>query len=449
MREWIDHILFSVEDWKFTLGQLGLLVILIVVSLLGYRFFTRSTYFSRSLENSNIDNDQIKNLRRKLYYFILILIVLLTTLVLDIDYFFPENEYFLSFSLFLEILLIIQGARIMDWMLSNLFIHRYYSRRDEPEHKRYKKKKTTEGSATRIVQLIVYMLAILLLFNKIGWEGTIYSTEITNAEGEVIKTISLTWSNVIISILILMVARLLVWLVTQLFLYSVYRRRGIDKGSQFAINQLIAYFVYIIAVFVALENVGINMTLIWTGAAALLVGVGLGLQQTFNDFVSGIVLLFERSTSVGDILEFDGKIGKVQKIGMRASILETRYNISVVVPNSKLVNENVINWSHYYNKVRFEVSVGVAYGSDTELVKNILIDVAENHNDVLEYPAPFVRFTNFGNSSLDFALSFFSRNYMFIDNVKSDIRFEIDRQFREKGITIPFPQRDVWIRSNK
>ena len=120
----------------------------------------------------------------------------------------------------------------------------------------------------------------------------------------------------------------------------------------------------------------------------------------------------------------------------------------MIVPNSKLVVNNVINWSHYDDKVRFKVSVGVAYGTDTALVKSILLETAKEHSFVLKYPSPFVRFTDFGSSSLDFELLFYSKNFTIIEDVKSDIRFEIDRKFRESNIEIPFPQRDVWVRKN-
>jgi small-conductance mechanosensitive channel len=190
------------------------------------------------------------------------------------------------------------------------------------------------------------------------------------------------------------------------------------------------------------------MTILLGGAAALLVGVGLGLQQTFNDFTSGIVLLFERSVAVGDILEFGDKIGIVQQIGMRSSILETRGNVSLVVPNSKLVNDSIINWTHFSSKVRFSVDVGVSYGCDTKLVKKLLLEIANDSPYVLQYPAPFVRFQDFGDSSLNMSLYFFSRNCIIIEDIKSDIRFNIDAAFRENKIIIPFPQRDLWIKSN-
>ena len=170
-------------------------------------------------------------------------------------------------------------------------------------------------------------------------------------------------SDIFEAILILLFARLIVWGITQVILSSYYKRRDIDSGAQYAVKQLLQYVIYVIAILLALSSLGVQMTVLWGGAAALLVGLGLGLQQTFNDFFSGIILLFERSVSVGDMVDIGGMIGTVKKIGIRASIVETRDSISVIVPNSKLVTDNVVNWSHYDAKVRFKINVGVAYGS--------------------------------------------------------------------------------------
>ena len=166
-------------------------------------------------------------------------------------------------------------------------------------------------------------------------------------------------------------------MVTQLVLYRYYKRSQIDLGSQYAINQLLKYVIYTMALLWAISSLGIEMTVLWVGAAALLVGFGLGLQQTFNDFFSGIVLLFERSVEVGHVLNIGGMIGTVKEIGLRTSLIETRDSITVVVPNSKLVTDNVVNWSHFDEKVRFSISVGVAYGSDTKLVKRFFPKVSK------------------------------------------------------------------------
>ena len=429
-----------------TILQLAISIVILLATFVIYRLVVGAKWLTLYFEKSQIDNYRIKSLHRQLLFFLFFLLVYVLMKVLKLDIQFFENNSFLNLSLVFEGLLILQGARVLDWLITNTFIHKYYSQRDTVEKQRQGQEgKDIEKTGSKVVQSIVYVIAAIILISNLNLDYTFFSTSIGQKDGS--SQVDFTLSKVIVAILILLISRLLVWFVTQLFLYGIYKRRGVDKGSQFAINQLVKYFIYFIAVFVVLEHLGINMTLIWTGAAALLVGVGLGLQQTFNDFISGLVLLFERSTSVGDILEFGGNVGIIREIGLRASVIETRQNISMVVPNSKLVNENVINWSHYSNRVRFEVSVGVAYGSDTALVKEILLSVVKNHDEVMPYPVPFVRFNDFGDSSLLFTIYFFSRNFMLIENVKSDIRFEIDQKFRENHITIPFPQRDVWFKN--
>ena len=139
----------------------------------------------------------------------------------------------------------------------------------------------------------------------------------------------------------------------------------------------------------------------------------------------------------------------VKEIGLRTSVVETRDNISLLIPNSKLTNEALINWSHNEKKTRFDVKVGVAYGSDIQLVKKLLLDCAAKHTSVVDSPKPIVRFTNFGDSSLDFELLFWTLNTFRVEDTKSDLRFLIDAAFRENGVTIPFPQRDVHFYSEK
>jgi small-conductance mechanosensitive channel len=195
-----------------------------------------------------------------------------------------------------------------------------------------------------------------------------------------------------------------------------------------------------------LDTLGIRLTLLLAGSAALLVGIGLGLQQVFKDIVSGFFLLFEGNLKVGDVVELEGDVGIVKEIGFRTTKIENRDNIILIIPNSKFIGENVINWSHIEQKTRFSVDVGVAYGSDVELVKKVLLECARDHQEVTEYPKPFVRFDDFGNSSLDFQLFFWTDNAFRVENIKSDLRFAIDKKFRENKITIPFPQRDVHIK---
>lgn len=224
---------------------------------------------------------------------------------------------------------------------------------------------------------------------------------------------------------------------------AIKKRQWMDRSSLYALHKLLSYFGYTIAMLISLETVGIDVTILMAGSAALLVGVGLGIQQIFNDFTSGIILLFGGTVRVGDIVEFDQTVGRVIEIDFRTSKIKTRDGITLIVPNSHLVSDNVINWTEGDDLTRFSVEVGVAYGSNTDLVKTILIQVAEKQEGVSKDRPVRVQFTDFGDSSLNFKLLFWAENTWEIEFLRSEMRFEIDRLFRENGVRIPFPQRDV------
>ncbi|MBR9861267.1 mechanosensitive ion channel [bacterium] len=221
----------------------------------------------------------------------------------------------------------------------------------------------------------------------------------------------------------------------------------LQQSQSFAITQISKYILAV--VFIALTMITLNVHPgILLALSPLLIGLGLGIQQVFNDIFSGIILLIEPSIGINDIVEVDGIVARVKEIGLRTSKIESRDGIMMIIPNHKLVSENLINWSSNQNVTRFIVKVGVAYGSDVELVKKILIECAWKHNRIKTNPAPFVRFKDFGDSSLDFELLFWS-NYLFpIEDVKSDLRFMIDEEFRKHKVVIPFPQRDLHFKTD-
>mgnify|MGYP006266219211 CR=1 FL=1 len=303
------------------------------------------------------------------------------------------------------------------------------------------------GMARSSFRWFMYFLATLMIFSVLDIQYELYEFELgtSNDTGEV-NTFTITLTKILETLLIVFGARLLAWLGIRYFLSRTYKKRDINIGSQFAINQLFTYLMYFVALIIILNVLGVNPTVVVGGTAALLLGVGLGLQQTFNDFFSGVLLLFERSVEVGDVVDIEGLNGTVKRIGLRTSEVQTRENMTVIVPNSKLVVNRVTNWSHNDEIARFHVGVGVAYGSDTALVKRLLVESASDHKKILKFPAPFVRFTDFGNSSLDFELHFWTREFIAIEDVKSDLRFHIDQLFREHHVTIPFPQRDLWLK---
>ena len=248
---------------------------------------------------------------------------------------------------------------------------------------------------------------------------------------------------------------LIIFLITKLILVlikkTLFRKRKInefDKGNAYALFQIIRYVIWVIAVGLVLETIGIKVTVLIAGSAALLVGIGLGLQQTFNDVLSGIILLSEKSIKIDDILEIDGDIVKMQSIGLRTSKGLNTDDISIIIPNSLITTNKVINWSHQTKKARFRIDVGVAYGSDVDLVIKTLEDSAFEHPDTSERELTEARLVNFGNSSLDFQVLFFSKNIFRINKVKSDIRRIINKKFTENNISIPFPQMDLNLKSN-
>lgn len=251
--------------------------------------------------------------------------------------------------------------------------------------------------------------------------------------------------NVFYAAFVIAIIPLSYLLFRKFFLNPYFKRKKLQAGRVYAANQLIKYVVYLITMLVALDALGFKIGGLWAAGAALLVGIGLGLQQTFNDFASGIILLLEGTVEKGDWIEVGDTVGEVKKIGLRTSLITTRRNISIIVPNSKITVDNVINLSHDNDKVRHIVSVGVAYGSDIALVKKVMLECANRHSKVL--PNSVVRFVNFGDSALDFELLFWSHEYQQIEDVRSDLRFMIDSSFRKFNISIPFPQQDLYIKS--
>lgn len=261
------------------------------------------------------------------------------------------------------------------------------------------------------------------------------------------KDFTFTVKSLIIIVIAFFITRLLLWIIKKI----MFRKKDIDfakRGTLHSVYQIIAYVLWIITILIVLESFNVKITVLLAGSAALLVGVGLGLQNTFNDFISGFILLFEGSIKVGDILEVDGDIIKIRKIGIRISEAFNRDDIVVLIPNSIITNNKVINWSHQSKKTRFRIKVGVAYGSNVELVERLLMESAKEHPEVVNDGMIRARFIDFGNSSLDFELLFYSQNIFRIENVKSDIRRTINRKFIENQVTIPFPQIDLHVRSD-
>jgi small-conductance mechanosensitive channel len=223
----------------------------------------------------------------------------------------------------------------------------------------------------------------------------------------------------------------------------IYRPVRMDISRKFAIYSLLKYVVLVVAFIFGLQILGFNLSVLLAGSAALLVGVGLGLQNLFSDFVSGIIILIESSVKVEDVIEVNGLVCKVQKINLRTTTVLTREDKYIILPNSDLTRNQLINWTHSNVSSRFEISVGVDYSSDVKLVMKLLKDAALEHKDVLRSPPPSVRFDDYADSSLKFLLFFWSEEVFRVESIKSEMRVRIFELLRENKITIPFPQRVV------
>ena len=225
-----------------------------------------------------------------------------------------------------------------------------------------------------------------------------------------------------------------------------YSRGDLDARTVASLRTLLTYLVWAVYIVIALALLGLDLTSLTVVAGGLSVGIGFGLQSIVNNFISGLILLFGRSIQPGDIIQDGNMWAEVKEVNIRSTEVETFDRASILIPNSQLIGERIVNWTHRDNTLRRKIGVGVAYGSDIDLARRLLLQAALAHPHVLQSPEPFVRFSDFGSSSLDFTLYIFtSIEYGWM--AESEIRFEIDRIFRENGIEIAFPQRDLHIRS--
>jgi len=235
----------------------------------------------------------------------------------------------------------------------------------------------------------------------------------------------------------------------EIFTEKLLKERDFDQGIKASMQTFARYIVLITGILVTLDTVGISLNSLAALGAVLMVGIGFGLQNIAQNFISGLIILFERPIKKGDMVQVGDVLGRVEDIKARSTIITTRDDVAMIIPNSKFISEDVVNESFTGNKRRHCVEVGVAYGSDVEKVRDILLNVAKEHNSVLSLPEPVVLFKNFGDSSLDFQLLIWSRDLWGAEQVMSDLRFDIDKVFRDEKVTIPFPQRDLHIQSSQ
>ena len=225
-------------------------------------------------------------------------------------------------------------------------------------------------------------------------------------------------------------------------------RTKLQPSLQFGLRRIIGYTLIAVGFYVAFQLVGVDLSSLAIIAASVGVGVGFGLQNIINNFVSGIIILAERPISIGDRIEVAGVAGRVTKIQLRSTTVVTNDNITMIVPNADFISNTVTNWSHGDPKVRIRVPVGVAYGSDLKLLQQLLLEAAGEHPKALRDPSPVVLFNEFGDNSLNFELGVWTQEMTAAPiHFTSEMNFIIEQKLRENDIEIPFPQRDLHVRS--
>ena len=268
-------------------------------------------------------------------------------------------------------------------------------------------------------------------------------------EGVEVGGVRLSPADTIIGIVVFFVILALVRTLKIALGTKVLPQTHIDPGLQNSLTTGLGYVGFIAAAMIAVIVMGVDLSGVAIVAGALSVGIGFGLQNVVNNFVSGLILLIERPIKVGDWVVVGAIEGTVKQINVRSTEIETFQRAAVIIPNADLIANSVTNWTHKDKYGRVEVPVGVAYGTDTRLVEKILLEVARAHPRIMRFPAPFVVFQDFGASSLDFELRAYTNDVLWRVIIASDIRYELERRFREEGVEVPFPQRVVHMVSDQ
>ena len=317
--------------------------------------------------------------------------------------------------------------------------------------------KGTKITTLRILNQLLYVFSFITAFQAFRLENDKISIseflnyDIIPKNPDLDVSFSLSFMDVLMVVIIFFGSRFIV----NLFRIYIDRRfkdnQDFDEGTKFVYVQLAKYIIFTFAILVSLQTIGFNLSVLMAGSAALLVGVGFGVQDIFRDMTSGIILLFEGTIKVGDIIQVNNPnaeepmVAKVLKINVRTTKIESRDGNTLIIPNSMLTQNEVENWSFGSPLTRFHIKVGVAYGSDTELVRKLLKQAALSHPQVKKTHPILVRMKDFGDNALEMELSFWADQTWQVEIHKSDIRFEIDRLFRQNNVRIPYPQRTLHI----
>lgn len=340
---------------------------------------------------------------------------------------------------------------VLTWVLI-LFLRAKSDKKIEAYLKKHNWSLGKEKTVHKLINQLLIILGVFMSFEIIGISNQDFSlTAILDYKlfgSNNAEKFSLTIGSIIFIIVLSFITKL-VLNITKTFIYkSTKDKDWIDEGRRFTIIRLTSYLIYVIAFVMILRSLNVDITLLITASAGLFLGLGLGLQAFFTDVVSGLLLLFDGSVKVGDIVEMDDTFAKVQQINIRTSHIITIDGKTIIVPNSKLTELNVINWTISQKATRFKVSVTVPFSSDINVVKDLLYKAALQHPDVSKSKKIQVMLNEFSENGFYFELYFWVTKTWDIIIIKSDIRFNIQMAFRENNIKIPYQQRDIHVFSD-
>jgi potassium-dependent mechanosensitive channel len=297
------------------------------------------------------------------------------------------------------------------------------------------------------IAIIAVGVTILLLLWRFDWvevKGWIHAAFF----GFQFGNLSLSLQSLLIALGVFAAGLLLTRFVQRWFTGRVFAGRRSDSGLNESVRVGIGYLGFGLAALAGISYLGVDFSNLALIAGALSIGIGFGLQSIFNNFVSGLILLVERPIKIGDYIQVGGQEGTVKKVSVRSTEIETIHRQSVLIPNATLITDPVVNWMHIDKSCRLDIPIGVDYGTDVEQLRSVLLGIADKHRAVLRSPPPVVHFAGFGDSSLDFELRVFLRDVRERIKSLSELHFAILAALREEGISIPFPQRDVHVRSD-
>ena len=262
-----------------------------------------------------------------------------------------------------------------------------------------------------------------------------------------IQDVGITLSHLVVAMVAVLLSLLISKILRSMLQKQVFDKMDMDEGLKYALSRFLHYLILILGIYIGLTTVNIPLGAIIGLFAVIGVGIGFGLQNMASNFISGVILLLERPIKIGDRLEVGDVWGDVKRINLRTTLIQTPDHISIIVPNSILLENAVTNYSYGDARLRLRIPVGIAYGSDCDKATALMVEAAQEHDRVLDVPAPKTWFREFGDSSLNFELLCWIPDAARKFDVISDINHQIDRLFRANGIEIPFPQRDLHLRS--